>query len=170
MRPFLVNVKAISLKNLLGLSSEGLGYRTWEDSIDPESLREARSDLENKADSFVLGMRFLGNPRFSQTDKTLSYVTAHGDEYHIKNDINIEASYAVVRAKTLQKYKDLRNVRNFVSHHLSDYTNTISFLKKELPSSVYVNHYGKEEARYQRDKPTHKVLVSKYQTDDRQWA
>jgi hypothetical protein len=84
MRPFLVNVKAISLKNLLGLSSEGLGYRTWVDSIDPESLREARSDLENKADSFVLGMRFLGNPRFSQTDKTLSYFLRYCYNTYIK--------------------------------------------------------------------------------------
>jgi hypothetical protein len=33
-----------------------------------------------------------------------------------------------------------------------------------------VNHYGKKEARYQRDEPTHRALVSKYQTDDRQWA
>lgn len=65
-------------------------YRTWADNVDPERLREARIKLKQKADSFVLGMRFLGNRRFSRADEALSYVTANGDEYQITSDMDIE--------------------------------------------------------------------------------
>lgn len=220
-------------------------YRTWADNIDPERLREARMELEHKADSFVLGMRFLGNRRFSQSDKALSYVTANGEEYQITNDMDIEGiirrskgedfnwisadiAAATCRAsgsispaplpqkmplvplilkrhilnivqaeeldvnsehyedeqlkrwfliieeleaqQNVQTYKDLRSARNFVSHPTSNATETIMFLKRELPSSVYVNSCGQEEARYQRDDPTHRAFVSKYKTMARKWA
>jgi hypothetical protein len=220
-------------------------YRTWADNIDPERLREARLKLKQKADSFVLGMRFLGNRRFSQADEALAYVTANGDEYQINNDMDIEGIIRrskgedfnwvsadlpamrchasgsispvplpqkmpsvtlilkrhilnIVQAeeldvnsehyedeqlkrwfliieelevqKNVQTYKDLRSARNFVSHPTSNAEETIIFLKRELPSSVYVNSCGQEEARYIRDDPTHRAFVSKYETVARRWA
>lgn len=220
-------------------------YRTWADNIEPEHLRETRSDLERKADSFALGMRFLGNRGFSQTEKVLRYVAASGDEYRITNDMDIEgiirrskgedfnrisadlpamtcrasASTSpaplpqrmpsvplilkrhiinIVQAEELdaysehyedeqlkrwfliieelethndsQIYKNLRSARNFVSHPTSNAPETVEFIKKELPSSVYVNSCKKEEARYQRDDPTHRGFVSKYEVMARQLA
>lgn len=220
-------------------------YRTWADNIEPERLRETRTELERKMDSFVLGMRFLGNRGFSQTDKVLHYVTASGDEYLITNDMDIEgiirrskgedfnwmsadlpamtchalASTSptplprkmpsvppilkrhilnMVQAEELdansehyedeqlkrwfliieeletqkdsQTYKDLRSARNFVSHPVSNAPETVKFIKKELPSSVYMNSCGQEEARYKRDDPIHRAFVSKHQTMARQLA
>ena len=229
-----------------GDTTEQFGwYRTWTDNVDPEQLREARMELKHKADSFVLGMQFLGNRRFSQTDEALSYVTANGDEYQITNDMDIEciirrskgedfscisvdlpamkfhASASISPAplpqkmplvplilkrhilniiqaeeldvnsehyedeqlkrwfliieeldaqKNVQEYIDLRSARNFVSHPTSNRKETIIFLKKEFPSSVYVNSCGQEEARYQRDDPTYRAFVSKYETIARRWA
>lgn len=69
-----------------------------------------------------------------------------------------------------QDYKDVRSARNFVSHPTSNAPDTIAFLKRELPSSVYINMRGAEEARYLRDNPTHRALVSKYKTIARRWA
>jgi hypothetical protein len=69
-----------------------------------------------------------------------------------------------------QDYKDVRSARNFVSHPTSNAPDTIAFLKRELPSSVYINMRGTEEARYLRDNPTHRAVVSKYQTIARRWA
>lgn len=220
-------------------------YRTWTDNVEPERLREARMELKQKADSFVLGMRFLGNRRFSQVDEALSYVTANGDEYQITNDMDIEGIIRrskgedfnwisadlpamqchisgflspaplpqkmpsvplilkrhilnIIQAeeldinpehyedeqlkrwfliieeleaqKNVQTYKDLRSARNFVTHPTSNAYETIMFLKKELPSSVYKNSCGHEEARYHRDDPTHRAFVSKYETIARRWA
>jgi hypothetical protein len=220
-------------------------YRTWADNIDPDCLREARKQIEQRVESFVLGMRFLGNVRFSQADGTLYYVTENGEEYQIIGDRDIEAIICrskgeefncgalvlpamtclgsgftspvslpqrmpsvplilkrhilnVIQAEELdsnseyyedeqlkrwfliieelednhlsQEYKDLRNVRNFVSHPTSNKQETIDFLKREIPLSVYSNSCGKEEARYLRDNPTHRAAVSKYQALARQWA
>ena len=69
-----------------------------------------------------------------------------------------------------QGYKDLKYVRNFVSHPTSNSADTVAFLNRELPSSVYVNSNGNPEARYLRDDPQHQALVSKYETIARQWA
>ena len=220
-------------------------YRTWADNIDPDRLREARKKIEQRAESFVLGMRFLGNAKFSHVDGRLSYVTEKGEEYQIISDMDIEAIIrrskgdefkyvsAVLPAMTCRasgftspvplpqrmpsvplilkrhilnliqaeeldghsehyedeqlkrwfliieelevgisrkEYKDLRSARNFVSHPTSNKSETIGFLKRELPSSVYLNSHGEEEARYLRDEPTHRAVVSKYQTAARRWA
>lgn len=220
-------------------------YRTWSDNIDPDCLREERIKIEQRVESFVLGMRFLGNAKFSQVDGRLSYVTETGEEYQITSDMDIEAiihrskgeefNYVsvvhptitcqgagssspvplpqrmpyvplalkrhilnVIQAEELdgnseyyedeqlkrwflvieelemntsnQDYKDLRCIRNFVSHPTSNAKDTIAFLKIELPSSVYLNSHGSEEARYLRDDPTHRAVVSKYQTVARSWA
>ena len=72
--------------------------------------------------------------------------------------------------KDSQTYKNLRSARNFVSHPTSNASETVRFIKKELPSSVYVNACEQEEARYQRDDPIHRAFVSKYQTMARQLA
>ena len=220
-------------------------YRTWADNIDPDCLREARKKIEQKAESFALGMRFLGNTKFSQVDGHLSYVTENGEDYQITSDMDIEAiirrskgeefNYGsgvlpsmtcrgsgftspvplpqrmpsvplvlkrhilnVIQAEELdgdsehyedeqlkrwflvveelevdissQEYKDLRSARNFVSHPTSNAKETIAFLKREIPSSVYLNSDKKEEARYLRDDPTHRAVVSKYQMVARSWA
>ncbi|MGB5157778.1 hypothetical protein [Desulfobacterium sp. N47] len=220
-------------------------YRTWADNIDPDCLREARKEIEQRVESFMLGMRFLGNAKFSQVDERLSYVTEAGEEYQITSDMDVEAiirrskgeefNYGsavlpsmtcrgsgftspvpfpqrmpsvplvlkrhilnVIQAEELdgysehyedeqlkrwflvveeleveissQEYKDLRSARNFISHPMSRAKETIAFLKREIPSSVYLNSDKKEEARYSRDNPTHRAVVSKYQTVARSWA
>lgn len=68
-----------------------------------------------------------------------------------------------------QDYKDLRCARNFVSHPTSNSNDTVAFLKRELPSSVYIAN-GCEEARYLRHDVEHHTFVSKYETIARQWA
>lgn len=220
-------------------------YRAWADNIDPDFLREARKEVEQRVESFVLGMRFLGNAKFSQVDECLSYVTENGEEYQITSDMDVEAiicrskgeefNYGsavlpsmvcsgcgftspvplpqrmpsvplvlkrhilnIIQAEELdgysehyedeqlkrwflvveelevdtssQEYKDLRSVRNFVSHPTLGARDTIAFLKREIPSSVYLNSDKKEEARYLRDNPIHRSVVSKYQTVARSWA
>ncbi len=220
-------------------------YRTWADNTDPDCLRDARKEIEERVESFALGMRFLGNAKFSQVDESLSYVTEDGEEYHITNDMDVEAiirrskgeefNYVpavfppmrcsgsgltspvplpqrmpsvpralkrhilnLIQAEELdgysehyedeqlkrwflvieelevnissQEFKDLRSARNFVSHPTSNAKETIAFLKREISSSVYLNADGKEEARYQRDDPTHRAVVSRYQAEARWWA
>ncbi len=220
-------------------------YRTWVDNIDPDCLREARKKIEQRVESFVLGMRFLGNAKFSKADGRLSYLTENGEEYQIISDVDIEAiicrskgeefNYVsaaipsmtccasgstspvplpqrmpsvplilkrhilnVIQAEEMdghseyyedeqlkrwfliieeledyilsQDYKDLRSARNFVSHPTLDAQKTIAFLKREIPTSVYLNSDGREEGCYLRDDPTHRAVVSKYQTVARSWA
>lgn len=220
-------------------------YRTWADDVALGALRQVRKEIEQRVESFVIAMRFLGNPRFRQTDETLSYMTENGEEYQITSDIDIEAiirrskgeefNYGSVVFPTLaacglastspvslpqrmpsvplilkrhilnvlqaeeldsdsehyedeqlkrwflvieeletdssrKQYKDLRSARNFVSHPTSNASETIAFLKREIPSSVYLNSNGKEEARYLRDDPAHRAVVAKYQNLGRQWA
>lgn len=67
------------------------------------------------------------------------------------------------------EYKALKCARNFVSHPTSNSTDTVAFLKRELPSSVYIAN-GREEACYLRHDLQHKAFVSKYETIARQWA
>lgn len=200
-------------------------YRTWFDNVEPDALRQVQKEIQERVESFVLAMRFLGNARFSQTDEILYYIAESGEEYQITNDIDIEAiihqskgeefNYGsvvfpamtfcgsastspaplpqsmpsvplilkrhilnVLQAEELdsdsdhyedeqlkrwfliieeletdtskQEYKDLRSVRNFVSHPKVDKKETITFLEKELPSSVDLNLQGRKEARYLR--------------------
>jgi hypothetical protein len=68
------------------------------------------------------------------------------------------------------EYKDLQSARNFVSHPTSNAKETLTFLKREIPSVVYMNSNKREEARYLRDDPAHRAIVSKYQTVARSWA
>lgn len=220
-------------------------YTSWIDNVEPDQLRKFRRELKQKANSFVLGMQFLGNRKFSQTDEILFYVTADGDEYQIANDMDIEGIIRrmkgedfnwvsadlpsiqlhgsisispspipkkmplvplnlkrhilnIIQAeeldsipenyedeqlkrwfliieeleenKTSQVFKNLRGARNFVSHPILNAQETIVFLKKELSSSVYKKLTGKEEGKYQRDDPTHRAFVSKYETIARKWA
>ena len=68
-----------------------------------------------------------------------------------------------------QDYKDLKYARNFVSHPRSKFMDTVAFLKRELPSSVYIAN-GREEASYRRQDLEHHAFVSKYETIAREWA
>jgi len=220
-------------------------FRTWETNIDPNCLKEAKKEIEERMESFVLAMRFLGNIKFSQVDETWSYITEKGEECPISSEMDIEGiihrskgeefNYGsvvvpmmtstssgvtssvslpqkmpkvplflkrhiltAIQAEELdgypeyyedeqlkrwfliieelgvdisrQEYEDLRSARNFVSHPTSNKLETIAFLKREIPSSVYLNSDGKEEARYLRDDPTHRAFVSKYQTLARRLA
>jgi hypothetical protein len=64
------------------------------------------------------------------------------------------------------EYHNIKCVRNFVSHDVCYHDNLIEFLKKELPSAVYIES-GKEKARFYRDDKLHIALVSKYQSKAR---
>jgi hypothetical protein len=66
-------------------------YRTWADNIDPDSLRQVRKEIEQRVESFVLAMRFIGNVGFLTTDEIYTYITESGEEHQIINDIDIEA-------------------------------------------------------------------------------
>ena len=68
--------------------------------------------------------------------------------------------------KKNSEYDNIKCVRNFVSHDVCYHDNLIEFLKKELPSAVYVES-GKEKARFYRDDKLHIALVSKYQSKAR---
>lgn len=67
-------------------------------------------------------------------------------------------------------YKNIKHVRNFVSHPMCYDSNLINFLNNELPQSVYTNDAGRDEAKFKREEPSHIAFVSKYQNKARRWA
>jgi len=70
----------------------------------------------------------------------------------------------------LPGFKAIKCLRHFVSHSVCHGPEVLTFLKGELPSAVYKNSDGGEEARFLRDDPSHMSLVSKYEMEARDWA
>jgi len=66
-------------------------YTTWIDNVDPDSLRMKRIEIQQRAESFVLAMQFLGNANFSKSDESLSYILDTGEKHQIVDDCDIEA-------------------------------------------------------------------------------
>ncbi|MBU1138813.1 MAG: hypothetical protein KKA76_07545, partial [Proteobacteria bacterium] len=223
-----------------------VGYLTvWKEDITPELIKENWRSLEEKVESFVLGMNFSGNRKLTCNLTTVNYYIENEEPFHIRNDIDIDAiirrskgedySYCyaelpalqcnmtiniqpsslpatmpnippilkrfiltVIQAEDLDEhsanyqdeklkrwflileeleetkntpsYNEIKCARHFVSHSSCHGSEVILFLKRELPSAVYVNDSGKEEARFSRDNQSHISLVSQYETKARNWA
>jgi hypothetical protein len=69
--------------------------------------------------------------------------------------------------KKAKEYINIKCARHFVSHSTCHGQEVITFLKKELPSSVYTNKGNKEEAKFLRDNPLHLSLITKYENKAR---
>ena len=225
---------------------EQVGYlKVWKEDIAPELIKENRLLLEEKIESFMLGMKFIGNRRLTRNQTTLYYYIDNEDPFHIRHDIDIEAiirrskgeefNYmygelpalqcnmkmdiqpsslptkmpniplilkryilTIIQAEDLDEnsenyqdeklkrwflileeleenkntsnYIDIKCARHFVSHRACNGQEVINFLKRELPSSVYINDDEKEEARFLRDNPSHISLISQYENKARNWA
>lgn len=223
-----------------------VGYLiVWKEDITPELIKENWRSLEEKIESFVLGMNFNGNIKLTCNLTTVNYYIENEEPFHIRNDIDIDAiirrskdeeynyMYAqlpalqgnmtmdtqpsslpenmpniptrlkrfiltVIQAEDLDEYSanyqdeklkrwflileeleekkntssynDIKYARDFVSHSACHGQKVINFLKRELPSAVYVNDSGKEEARFLRDNQSHISLVSQCETKARNWA
>lgn len=225
---------------------EQVGYlKVWEEDVAPELIKENRLLLEEKIESFILGMKFIGNRKLSRNQNTLHYYIDNEEPFHIRHDMDIEAiirrskgeevNYmhvelpalqcnmkmdtqpsslpakmpniplilkryilTIIQAEDLDEYSknyqdeklkrwflvleeleenkntsnyiDIKCARHFVSHSACHGQEVIKFLKRELPSSVYLNNNGKEEARFLRDNPSHVSLISQYENKARDWA
>ncbi len=72
--------------------------------------------------------------------------------------------------KDTEDFINIKCTRHFVSHNICTGSEVVSFLKKELPESVYINTQNKEEARFLRHIPTHTALVTRFEQKAREWA
>lgn len=218
--------------------------KIWQENIKPEQINESRSLLEEKAESFLLGMKFSGNNKLTKSKFDVYYYIKNDDKLPAEHDMDIEAiikkskgeyySYlhrklpgfklngsikspptplpanmpnvpislkrfilTIAQAEDLSEYPeyideklkrwflileeleqdqknpdfiDIRCARNFVSHNICDRKEVINFIKKELPSTVYLNSAGKEETKFLRHEASHIQLVSKYEAKARIWA
>lgn len=65
--------------------------KVWKENVKPELIKENRLLLEEKVESFALGMQFIGNRRLTWSQTELFYYIDDEERFHIRSDIDIEA-------------------------------------------------------------------------------
>lgn len=96
----------------------------------------------------------------------------HGKNYP---DVRLKLEFMIVEDSLDEQerennadYKELRNVRDFVSHPECKFPRVYNFISVKLPSAV--SPPPGKKVKFRIDDPEHMVFVRKYQGKAREWA
>lgn len=107
-----------------------IGYfRVWSDGVEPEMIKDVWKKLEEKAESFALGMKFIGNRKIHRVKTDLFYYL-NSDKFTIRKDVDIEA--IIRRSKGEEfNYLSINGLRSKIC--IKEHVNPLP-LPKKLPS------------------------------------
>lgn len=181
---------SVTDETLTYISASGEMHKIADDCDIEAIIRRARGEIYNycnlKMPAFLISSSGYSSPVPLPQDmpsiplilkrfiRTVLQAEALDSESEYRADEQLKRWFLIIEELDTntadQGYKDLKCVRDFVSHSKVDHTKVIEFLKLEFPSSVCSAQDKKEEARYLRDDSLHQAFVSRYESIARQLA